>query len=223
MAPAAASAAVDAWSQVRRPPTTPASPTALALEPGRVRRRVWRTHLQAQAGGAGEDVEDADLGRRSRERPYNAVHGSSKGVAVRERIINAVAVVGAVLLCVVLSGTYLGYWNPPLFTVDEGASGVPAAVLCLVLGAMSWVMQRKEPNTLIGLRTRWTLRSNLSWARSHRFAGQSSPVAAAVLILPELLGVRLPGPILFGLFLAWLVLLWSYSYVQWRDDPDRVA
>ena len=113
------------------------------------------------------------------------------------RIINAVAVAGAVLLGVVLSGTYLGYWNPPLFSVDEGASGVPAAVLCLILGAMSWVMQRKEPNALIGLRTRWTLRSNLSWARSHRFAGQSSPVAAAVLILPELLGVRLPGSILF--------------------------
>lgn len=142
---------------------------------------------------------------------------------MRVRIINAVAVAGAVLLGVVLSGTYLGYWNPPLFSVDEGASGVPAAVLCLILGAMSWVMQREEPNALIGLRTRWTLRSNLSWARSHRFAGQSSPVAAAVLILPELLGVRLPGSILFGLFLAWLVLLWSYSYVQWRDDPDRAA
>ena len=142
---------------------------------------------------------------------------------MRDRIINAVAVAGAVLLGVVLSGKYLGYWNPPLFSVDEGASGVPAAVLCLILGAMSWVMQRQEPNTLIGLRTRWTLRSNLSWVRSHRFAGQSSPVAAAVLILPELLGVRLPGSILFGLFLAWMVLLWSYSYVQWRDDPDRVA
>ena len=140
--------------------------------------------------------------------------------------INAVAVAGAVLLGVVLSGTYLGYWNPPLFSVDDvddGASGVPAAVLCLILGAMSWVMQRKEPNTLIGLRTRWTLTSNRSWVRSHRFAGQSSPVVAAVLSLPEVLGVRLPGSILLGLFLAWLVLLWSYSYVQWRDDPDRVA
>ena len=142
---------------------------------------------------------------------------------MRARSINAVAVAGAVLLGVVLSGMYLGYWNPPLFSVDDGASGVPAAVLCLILGAMSWVMQRKEPNPLIGLRTRWTLRSNLSWVRSHRFAGQSSPVAAAVLIVPELLGVRLPGSILFGLFLAWLVLLWSYSYVQWRDDPDRIA
>ncbi|MDE0460020.1 MAG: SdpI family protein [Chromatiales bacterium] len=143
---------------------------------------------------------------------------------MRVRSINAVAVAGAVLLGVVLSGTYLGYWNPPLLSVDdEAASGVPPAVLCLILGAMSWVMQRKEPNLLIGLRTRWTLRSNLSWVRSHRFAGQSSPVAAAVLIVPELLGVRLPGLILFGLFLAWLVLLWYYSYVQWRDDPDRIA
>ena len=142
---------------------------------------------------------------------------------MRERIINAVAVAGAVLLGVVLSGTYLGYSNPPLLSVDEGASGVPAAVPCLVLGAMSWVVQRKEPNALIGLRTRWTLRSNRSWARSHRFAGQSSPVAAAVLIVLELLGVRLPGSILLGLLLAWLVLLWSYSYVQWRDDPDRLA
>ena len=65
------------------------------------------------------------------------------------------------------------------------------------------------------------LRSNLSWVRSHRFAAQSSPVAAAVLILPELLGVRLPWPVVLGLFLAWAALLWWYSYVQWRDDPER--
>ena len=140
-----------------------------------------------------------------------------------ERIINAVAVAGAVLACVVLSGTYLGYWKPPLLSVDEGASGVPAAVLCLVLGAMSWVMQRKAPNALIGLRTRWTLRSNLSWARSHRFAGQSSPVAEAVLMCSRAAGCAPSGVESLGLFLAWLVLLWSYSYVQWRDDPDRVA
>ena len=100
-------------------------------------------------------------------------------------------------------------------------NGVTAGVLCLILGAMSWLVQRMEPNTLIGLRTRWTLRSNLSWVRSHRFAGQSSPVAAAVMILPELLGVRLAWPVVLGLFLAWAGLLWWYSYVQWRDDPQR--
>ena len=104
--------------------------------------------------------------------------------------------------------------------MPEG-NGVTAGALCLILGAMSWLAQRMEPNTLIGLRTRWTLRSNLSWARSHRFAGQSSPVAAAVMVLPELLGVRLPWPVVLGLFLAWAGLLWWYSYVQWRDDPQR--
>ena len=100
-------------------------------------------------------------------------------------------------------------------------NGVTVGVLCLILGAMSWLAQRMEPNTLIGLRTRWTLRSNLSWVRSHRVAGQSSPIAAAVMILPELLGVRLAWPVVLGLFLAWAGLLWWYSYVQWRDDPER--
>ena len=86
---------------------------------------------------------------------------------------------------------------------------------------MSWLAQRMEPNTLIGLRTRWTLQSKRSWVRSHRLAGQSSPVAAAVFVLPNLSGVPLAWPVVLGLFLAWTGLLWRYSYVQWRDDPER--
>ena len=58
-------------------------------------------------------------------------------------------------------------------------------------------------------------------AAPHRFAGQSSLAAAAVLILPWLLGVRLPLPVVVGLVLAWVALLCWYSYVQWRDDPAR--
>ena len=132
--------------------------------------------------------------------------------------LGVAAVLGLTFLAVV--GTYLGYWNSPLPSVG-GGNGTAVGVLCLILGAASWPMQRMEPNSLIGLRTPWTLKSDRSWVRSHRFAGQSSPVAASVLILPGLLGVRLPWPVVLGLFLAWLALLWWYSYVQWRDDPER--
>ena len=144
--------------------------------------------------------------------------GRRYGIGADVAAVGVTAVLGFVFLAVV--GTYLGYWSPPVYPVD-GGSGFPTGVLCLILGAMSWLAQRIEPNTVIGFRTRWTLESNLSWVRSHRLAAQSSPLAATVLILPELLGVPFPWPVALGLFLAWATLLWRYSYVQWRDDPER--
>ena len=136
----------------------------------------------------------------------------------------AAAVAGALgLVFLGVVGTYLGYWNSPLPGVGGGswAPAPAAAVLCLIIGAVCWPLQRMEPNPLIGLRTPWTLKSDRSWVRSHRFAGQSSLAAAAGLILPGLLGVRLPWPVVSGLFLAWVAILTWYSYVQWREDPER--
>lgn len=141
------------------------------------------------------------------------------GTAAHLAALGVAAVLGLTFLGVV--GAYLGYWSAPLPSFEGGGSATAAAVLCLIIGASCWPLQRMEPNPLIGLRTPWTLKSDRSWVRSHRFTGQSSLAAAAVLVLPGLLGVRLPWPVVLGLVIAWVALLCWYSYVQWRDDPER--
>ncbi|MXY23481.1 MAG: DUF1648 domain-containing protein [Acidobacteria bacterium] len=142
-------------------------------------------------------------------------HGAIADLAA----LGVAAVLGLTFLGVV--GTYLGYWSVPLPGNERGSWALGAGVLCLIIGAACWPLQRMEPNPLIGLRTPWTLKSDRSWVRSHRFTGQSSLAVAAALIVPGLLGVPLPWPGVLGLFLAWVALLCWYSYVQWRDDPER--
>lgn len=75
---------------------------------------------------------------------------------------------------------------------------------------------------MIGVRTPWTLNSDYAWKRTHRMAAWSTWVLGPVLIVGDILGVGL------GLGGGGGVLLWAggltvYSYVQWRNDPDRRA
>ena len=61
----------------------------------------------------------------------------------------------------------------------------------------------------------------LPWKRAHRVAAQSTHVLGPVLIGADILGL-VHGFLTIGVgLLAWTVALTAYSYVQWRNDPDR--
>ncbi|MCE7938203.1 hypothetical protein DCC79_08275 [bacterium] len=104
--------------------------------------------------------------------------------------------------------------------VDVGlAVGTAVGALMVLLG---WVMPRLEPNWFVGIRTPWTLSSGTAWRRTHA-AGRPVFVLAGVLMAlagwlkaPWALGVA------FGGLLAGTLALVVYSYVVWRDAPDRV-
>jgi uncharacterized membrane protein len=74
----------------------------------------------------------------------------------------------------------------------------------------------------MGIRTPWTLSSDRSWARTHRvggylFMGFGIAVVASALWLP-------PGTFFWVLMIGLagsVAFLFVYSYLAWRDDPDR--
>jgi len=97
----------------------------------------------------------------------------------------------------------------------------PGALIGLVLLALAPLLQHIDRNPLMGVRTPWTLKSDYSWKCTHRVAAQSTYVLGPVLIGADILGL-VHGFLTIGVgLLAWTVALTAYSYVQWRNDPDR--
>ncbi len=84
-------------------------------------------------------------------------------------------------------------------------------------------LPKVRPNYLMGIRTPWTLTSDLAWDRTHRMGGRLFVAAGPILLGAAIVG--LPGAwmagLLIGLVVVMPVALFAYSYAVWRDDPDR--
>lgn len=100
-------------------------------------------------------------------------------------------------------------------------------VVCLLTGALFVVLGnylgKLRPNWFAGVRTPWTLSSQLSWTKTHRAAGPvlmgmgAGMFALAFVPTGWMLGIVLSLDVLA------VVGLVVYSYLVWRDDPDRIA
>jgi uncharacterized membrane protein len=114
--------------------------------------------------------------------------------------------------------------------VLEAASGraisfervVPGAigVLFIVVGA---VMPRIQSNWFVGIRTPWTLSSDLSWKKTHRVGGYLFMAVGALTVLAALVVPALTFKILFAAALVMVTFVFWYSYSVWKTDPARSA
>lgn len=97
---------------------------------------------------------------------------------------------------------------------------VGTGVLFIVIGNY---LPKVRPNYMMGIRTPWTLTSDLSWTRTHRVGGKLFVLEGVILAGAGLLGVA--GAVQVGLIIAGVAVVvgvgFVYSYVVWRDDPDR--
>jgi uncharacterized membrane protein len=106
-------------------------------------------------------------------------------------------------------------------SVDIGRF-VPVGIggLFIVMGNY---LPKVRPNYLMGIRTPWTLASDLSWVRTHRIGGRLFVLEGVALIVLGLLGVgALPIVVaLIGSVLALVVVVSVYSYRVWKLDPEK--
>jgi uncharacterized membrane protein len=76
----------------------------------------------------------------------------------------------------------------------------------------------------MGIRTPWTLSSERSWELTHRVGGYLFIALGAVAVASVLL---LPASVFFWVLMIGLAgavaFLVVYSYLVWRDDPDRIS
>lgn len=97
--------------------------------------------------------------------------------------------------------------------------GIGAGAVLVVIGSL---LSRTRSNWFLGIRTPWTLSSERSWTLTHRIGGYlfiATGIAAAASAL------LLPANVFFWMLMAGLggsvAFLVVYSYLVWRDDPDR--
>ena len=84
-------------------------------------------------------------------------------------------------------------------------------------------LPKVRPNYMVGIRTPWTLTSDLSWDRTHRLGGRLFVLEGFVFIVLGL--VRPPAQafvvVLIGGIVVMLVFCFAYSYRVWKADPQR--
>ena len=90
--------------------------------------------------------------------------------------------------------------------------------LFVVLGS---VMGKLRPNWFIGIRSPWTLASKRSWVQTHRLGGWVFVVSGLVLMASSAFASPVAAVIAFAVMGAGLVWTTVYSYLAFRDDPDR--
>lgn len=126
-------------------------------------------------------------------------------------VANAVLVFLAVVDVLVI-GYNLG-WPIKIQVVMMPGLGL----LFIVIGN---VMTRVRPNWIFGIRTPWTLSSEVSWRETHRIGGYGFvAVGVAVLITSIAAPTAAIYVMLIGISIATLLAV-VWSYVAWKRDPN---
>lgn len=130
------------------------------------------------------------------------------------QIVLAVVAVGVAIMSVRSAGG------------DVGGSRIFVRVIIAAVALMfifiGDALPKTRPNFFVGVRTPWTLTSDLSWEKTHRLAGRLFVlvglwgVIAAFLLSGVPLALAIGAPVI-GIALIAII----YSYFVWRDDPAR--
>lgn len=87
--------------------------------------------------------------------------------------------------------------------------------------AIGNLLPRARSNFFVGIRTPWTLSSEKSWERTHRVGGYVFVLIGIVMAASVFVPISTGWPIMAGIAGCAILGLIAYSYVVWRDDPDK--
>ncbi len=96
--------------------------------------------------------------------------------------------------------------------------GVGVGALFLVIGR---AMRNVKSNFMFGVRTPWTLTSELSWRKTHELVSVLFAALGVALIVVSIVATDLLVWVVVAGVVVLLVATFAYSYVVWRDDPDK--
>jgi len=98
---------------------------------------------------------------------------------------------------------------------------IAAGVVLIVVGNY---LGKMRSNDFVGIRTPWTMASELSWNKTHRLGGKLLFLLGILLMAGTLFIAGDTGELwvtgLLGAALVWAVILVVYSYLVWKGDPD---
>ena len=112
-----------------------------------------------------------------------------------------------------------------LNAVGRGALAAPATAIPVGVGLLLIVignyLSKVRSNFFFGIRTPWTLSSELAWNKTHRFAARLF-VVWGVLVFVSAFVKELAVPVLVGGAVIVLLAPVGYSYMVWRSDPAKL-
>jgi uncharacterized membrane protein len=123
--------------------------------------------------------------------------------------------------------TLLGAIHVLIVAVALGARLDVGRLVLIAVGALFVLVGNYlptiRPNYLMGIRTPWTLTSDLSWVRTHRVGGRLFVIEGLAFVLLGLLGVTplVLAVAVIGAVAVMVGVLLVYSYRVWKVDPAR--
>jgi len=98
--------------------------------------------------------------------------------------------------------------------------------ISIVVGAffalLGTVMGKIRPNWFMGVRTPWTLSSDLSWDKTHRLAGWLFMLTGIATFITALVLIpRWSLMVLIGGIALTILIALPYSWLVWKNDPAR--
>ena len=106
--------------------------------------------------------------------------------------------------------------------VDLNMTRVILGIVGLLFIVLGNVLGKVRPNWFVGVRTPWTLSSKRSWVRTHRLAGWLFTVAGLIFLALIAANVSVALPLIVSAVVGVIaVVLIVYSYIEWRNDPEK--
>jgi len=87
------------------------------------------------------------------------------------------------------------------------------------IAIMGLLIPKAHPNWFVGIRTPWTLTSDLSWERTHKIGGTLFVILGVLMVATTFIVPEVAIWILVAAALGITIFLFAYSYQVWKRDP----
>ena len=91
----------------------------------------------------------------------------------------------------------------------------------IFIAIIGLLLPKVHPNWFVGIRTPWTLTSDLSWERTHKIGGVLFVILGLLMVATTLLDPTTAIWILVVAGVAITLFLFVYSYQVWKEDPSK--
>ena len=96
---------------------------------------------------------------------------------------------------------------------------VAMPVVGAFIAIMGFLIPKAHPNWFVGIRTPWTLTSDLAWERTHKIGGLLFVILGLLMIATSFIAPEIAIWILVVAAVGIVIFLFAYSYQVWKQDP----
>jgi uncharacterized membrane protein len=124
-------------------------------------------------------------------------------------------------VCLLMFGLHAALIGSLLGVFEFNIMNIVSLLVALLLIVIGNYLGKVRSNFMFGIRTPWTLSSDLSWNKTHRLGGKLFVLSGIVGLAGHVLPLDKPLLLTLGTLIAAVILLVVYSYLVWRDDPGK--